>query len=114
MKMPAKPASGYPERMKSRLIKESLEPGANVSAIARREKVPPSMLFGWRRKLATAKKASLAAQPVAIDKPRFARVEIPRNVRSGMIEVVVGQVVLRAGSDVDAEHFAKLIRGVLP
>jgi len=117
MKMPAKPERGCPERLKSRLVEESLAPGANVSAIARRENLPPSRLFGWRRKLVASRRAAPEGQaltnPLACqepDRPLFARVETPR---TGTIEVVIGQVLLRAGSDVDAEHLARVIRGVL-
>ncbi len=35
---------------KARLIAETLQPGANVSAIARAEGLDPSQLYGWRRK----------------------------------------------------------------
>lgn len=113
MKKSGKSGHGYSEEAKSRLIRESLEPGANVSAIARRENVSPSRLFGWRRKLAVARKRDLAPNTMVSETPRFARVETPRNAGTGMIEALIGQVVLRAGPDVDAEHFARVIRGVL-
>jgi transposase len=34
---------------KARIVLESLEPGANVSAVARRHGLSPQQLFGWRR-----------------------------------------------------------------
>ena len=34
---------------RSRILLESLEPGANVSEVARRNGVSPQQLFGWRR-----------------------------------------------------------------
>ena len=34
---------------KARILFESLEPGANVSAVARRHGMSPQQLFGWRR-----------------------------------------------------------------
>ena len=36
---------------KQRLVSASLEPGANVSAIARGVGIDPSQLYGWRRQL---------------------------------------------------------------
>jgi transposase len=36
---------------KQQLIAASLEPGASVSAIARRVGIHPSQLYGWRRQL---------------------------------------------------------------
>ena len=34
---------------KARIIVESLAPGANISAVARRHGIKPQQLFGWRR-----------------------------------------------------------------
>jgi transposase len=39
----------WSEDDKARIIVESLKPGANVSAIARRHGISPQQLFGWRR-----------------------------------------------------------------
>ncbi|MER8474216.1 transposase [Mesorhizobium sp. M1328] len=38
------------DAFKQRIIAETLMPGANVSAIARREGIAPPQLFTWRRK----------------------------------------------------------------
>ncbi|HHV70395.1 MAG TPA: transposase, partial [Ochrobactrum intermedium] len=35
---------------KARIVAASLQPGANVSAVARSEGLDPSQLYGWRRK----------------------------------------------------------------
>jgi len=114
MQASRKRGCGYSELEKSRLVEESLVPGANVSAIARREKIPPWTLFGWRRKVLGSRTATSKVPAVVAASPLFARVEVPRPPRIGMIEVEVGQVVVRAASDVDAEHLARLIRGILP
>nr|WP_246712008.1 transposase [Phyllobacterium myrsinacearum] len=47
---PLQPRRGWTDETKTRLVEERLELGANVSAIARREGVSPSQLFGWRKK----------------------------------------------------------------
>ena len=39
----------WPAADKARILIESLEPGANVSDVARRNGVSPQQLFGWRR-----------------------------------------------------------------
>lgn len=39
----------WSEAEKARIVMESLEPGANVSEVARRHGVSPQQLFGWRR-----------------------------------------------------------------
>ena len=35
---------------KARIVAATLQPGANVSAVARSEGLDPSQLYGWRRK----------------------------------------------------------------
>ncbi|WP_448786615.1 transposase [Brucella intermedia] len=58
---------------KARIVATSLQPGANVSAVARSEGLDPSQLYGWRRKalalvgmvarLALCSKRGLAFEP---------------------------------------------------
>jgi transposase len=106
---PLRGRRGWSTEIKARLVEESLAPGANVSAIARREGMAPSQLFGWRRKLLASRQIGTASQTTAGGALQFARVETKP---SGVVEVVVGGVVLRAGCDVDADHLAKVIRAV--
>jgi transposase len=82
--------------------------GANVSAIARSNGLDPSQLFAWRRK---AKGSGAIAPLVRVpNKPaKFARFEA---VRSDMVEIVIGDVVVRAGGDVEADRLADVIRAV--
>jgi transposase len=93
---------------KARLVAEAFSPGANVSAIARSEGLDPSQLYAWRRSaLASGMVAPLtekASAPV-----KFTRFEA---VGSSMVEIVVGDVVVRAGADVDPDHLAKVLRVV--
>ncbi|MBB6262455.1 transposase-like protein, partial [Paenochrobactrum gallinarii] len=52
----------WPDDEKTRIVAASLQPGANVSAIARSEGLDPSQLYGWRRKaLASGTIAPLSA-----------------------------------------------------
>ncbi len=39
----------WPEELKRRIVAETLEPGASVSAVARRHDVNANQLFKWRR-----------------------------------------------------------------
>jgi transposase len=93
---------------KARLVAEAFSPGGNVSAIARSEGLDPSQLYAWRRSaLASGMVAPLtkgARAPV-----KFTRFEA---VGSSMVEIVVGDVVVRAGGDVDPDHLAKILRAV--
>ena len=55
---------------KSRIVAESLAPGANVSALARSHGLTPSQIFRWWRMNGTAKPAAVSALsfvPVVVD-----------------------------------------------
>ena len=105
------PARSYRSRSdqeNGRIVGETLVAGANVSAIARSNGLDPSQLFAWRRKA----KASGVVVPLAAaaSKPvKFARFDA---MRSDMVEIVIGDVVVRAGSDVEADRLADVIRAV--
>ncbi|QPB24747.1 transposase [Rhizobium sp. 007] len=93
---------------KARLVAEALSPGANISAIARSQGLDPSQLYAWRRKaLSSGMVAPLTERPRAPVK--FTRFEA---VGSSMVEIVVGDVVVRAGGDVDPDHLAKILWAV--
>jgi transposase len=93
---------------KARLVAEALAPGSNVSAIARSHGLDPSQVYAWRRKaLASAAVSPLTGEQV---KPvRFTRFEA---VGSELVEIVVGDVVVRVGGDVDPDHLVKIMRAV--
>jgi transposase len=92
---------------KDRIVGETFAPGANVSAIARSHGLDPSQLFGWRRKaLASGVVAPLSGAGRAV---KFARFEA---VAGEMVEIVIGDVVVRVGSDVEPERLAAVIRAV--
>ena len=54
---------------------ETLAPGANVSAIARREAIVPSQLFGWRRQ---AIRNGAVAPADAAEEPRLRYAHVGR------------------------------------
>ncbi|MGO4566689.1 transposase [Rhizobium sp. 2YAF20] len=59
---------------KARIVAATLQPGANVSAVARSEGLDPSQLYGWRRKaLASGVVAPLTEETGK--QIKFARVE---------------------------------------
>lgn len=105
---PARRVRSWSREEKARIVAETFVPGANVSAIARSHGLDPSQVYVWRRKaLASGVVAPLPETPI---KPvKFTRFDA---VRSDMVEIVVGEVVVRAGADVDPEHLAKVIRAV--
>ena len=105
---PARSYRSWSEEEKARIVGETLAVGANVSAIARSNGLDPSQLFAWRRKAkASGLVAPLAAAPSGPVK--FARFEA---MRSDMVEIVIGDVVVRAGGDVEPDRLADVIRAV--
>lgn len=92
---------------KERIVKETFLPGANVSVIARSHGLDPSQLFVWRRKaLASGLVAPVSGAGRAV---KFARFEA---VAGEMVEIAIGDVVVRAGNDVEPERLIAVIRAV--
>jgi transposase len=110
---------------KTRLVEETLVPGAKVSEVARRNGVSASLLFTWRRQ------ARAIEAPAAVV-PRFAAVQIagpspvaePANPpsdeppqsrlaapsRSGLIEISLGGGRrVRVDANVDAAALARVL-----
>lgn len=95
-------------REKTRIVAETFAPEANVSAIARAHSLDPSQVYVWRRKaLASGMVAPLT--DASIKPVKFTRFEA---VGSDMVEIVVGDDVVRPGADVDPEHLTRVIRAV--
>ncbi|KQS84507.1 transposase [Rhizobium sp. Leaf386] len=93
---------------KARIVAAALQPGANVSAVARSEGLDPSQLYGWRRKaLASGVVAPLMERTGK--EIKFARVE---TVSSSAVEIVIGDIVVRLGDDFDTDHLVKVLQAV--
>ncbi len=105
---PARRVRAWSREEKTRIVTETFAPGANVSAIARSHGLDPSQVYVWRRKaLASGMVAPLTE--ASINPVKFTRFEA---VGSDMVEIVVGDVVVRPGADVDPEHLSRVIRAV--
>jgi transposase len=68
---------------KEALVAATLEPGASVSAVARRAGIHPSQLYGWRRQLCSRPKTTpgfaavrVAAEPASMALPGSGLIEI--------------------------------------
>ncbi|MFU0507846.1 transposase [Pseudaminobacter sp. NGMCC 1.201702] len=93
----------WSDEFKAQLVAEALEPGASVSAIAHRVGIHPSQLFAWRRDARHGRRA-----PSRL--PGCEAVVV--QTAGAMIEVVIGNVVVRAGANVDETHLQRVIRAV--
>jgi transposase len=82
---------------KDRAVSASLEPGVNISAVARSLEIAPSQLFGWRS--AAAKRASQSmARSQAISSPR--------------VEIEIAGAVVRVAADIGEDDLRRLLRAV--
>ena len=65
----------YSADEKVRLVEESMQPGMTVSAVARLHGVSPSLLFGWRRRMAEGGLAAVKADDDVVAASRVRELE---------------------------------------
>jgi len=101
------------EEERVRIAAESLMPGVRVADVARRHEVTRWQVYDWRRRLRDGR---LALPESVIAAPAFAAlvIEEPRQpvAANASIEVVLGDVVIRAGRDAEEGHLSRVIRAV--
>ena len=85
----------WSDEFKAQAVTAALEPGVNVSALARRLGISPPQLFGWR-------KAFLKKQDA----------DVPAVAATSLVEIVVGEVTIRVGADVNEAALRRILRAV--
>jgi transposase len=94
----------WSDEFKATAVERACQPGVNMSAIARQIGILPSQLYRWRREL------------LGNDEPgQTAGTEDPQSVASGpdpVVEIIIGNMVVRAGRHVDEAHLQRVIRAV--
>jgi len=95
---------------KARIVAESLMPGVRGADVARKYGATRWQVYDWRRRLRQQER--LALPDSAGSAPTFAAVVIEDAPRpqAACIEIVVGDVVIRAEPGVDDEHLSRIIR----
>ncbi|MGK2852787.1 MAG: IS66-like element accessory protein TnpA [Microbacteriaceae bacterium] len=98
---------------KARIVAESLMAGVRVADVARRHGMTRWQVYDWRRRVRDGR---LALPDRMISAPAFAAlvVEEPRqrSASAAGLEIVVGDVVIRAAPGVDERHLSRVIRAV--
>ena len=105
---PATPRRRWSAAAKERIVAASMEPGANVSALARTHGLSPQQVFTWRRQAAgkSGPKTAGAASP------SFAMVALDGVAADGMVELAVAGVTLRIGPAVPAARVKEILQAV--
>jgi transposase len=107
----------WPEAVKGRIVRESLEPGASVKGVAQRYRISPQQLTTWRR-AARQGRLALPEDPVAEDGFGFAALMVaeepaatPRIESAETapgVEIIAGDVVVRLPGATSAARIAEI------
>jgi transposase len=95
---------------KARIAAESLAPDAVVADIARRHGATRWQIYDWRRRFRSGRLA--AAEEIAV-LPAFVPLTVdegPRTTSADIVEVAIGDILIRVGRDVGEEHLARIFR----
>ncbi len=98
----------WTDEEKAWIVAESLDPATTTSAVARRYGLHASQLFVWRQQLAA---------PAAHEGPAFVPVVLAEDSAVpakavGRMEIVLGPVMVRVGTDVDAAALRRVLEVV--
>ncbi len=98
----------WPEDMKGRIVRESLQPGARVCDVARRYGIKAQQLTAWRR---LARHGRLA---LVVDEPAdFVAIELnepsARIRTAAKVEIAVGKIVMRLDGDTASTRIAEIV-----
>ena len=94
----------YPADFKRRLAIEACAPGISVSKLAQQNGINANMLFKWRRELRTGlfEPVAPALLPVLVKPPMTRSPSLPPVEPSSMIEIIIGDAVVRLHAGIDA------------
>lgn len=85
----------WSDEFKAKAAAAALEPGVNVSALARRLGISPPQLFGWRKTFLNKEKE-----------------DVPAGSPASVVEIVVGDVVIRVSPDLEEAALRRILRAV--
>jgi transposase len=106
----------YPADFKRRLAIEACAPGISVSKLAQQNGINANMLFKWRRELRTGlfEPAASVLLPVLV-KPAMTRsLSLPPVEPSGMIEIIIGDAVVRLHAGIDTALLQLVLQSLRP
>jgi len=99
---------------RARIAAESMMPGVTVADVARKHGTTRWQIYDWRKQI---RKGNLVVPESVASLPVFAELvvddssaEAPAAVAGSDLEIVVGDVVIRAGAGVDEGQLTRAIR----
>ena len=114
----------WPDAEKIAIVAQALEPGVNVSEIARRHDLNPQQLFGWRKRWRCEAEALIEAQrtsaapmfaPVVIETAAPSQLPSPLPVATAepaSIEINIGATMIRIRGAVDAKTLTVVLKAL--
>jgi len=108
----------WSEAFKATVAAECLLPGAKVTAIAARVGIDRAQLYQWRTaaiRKGLIKLDQAAVKPLEDSVPKAPQREkaaVKRVQSKAVIEICVGDSVLRVGSDVEEAHLQRVIKAI--
>ena len=115
-----------PDERKIAIVSESLEPGVNVSELARQHEINPQQLFGWRRRFRADAEALIAAAspimptcfaPILVEAPSASAADVvappaSASVSDGAIEIAIGSATVRIRGAADLKTLALVFKAL--
>jgi transposase len=90
---------------KAAIVDESFAPGAVASTIALRHGLHRNQLYAWRREL-----RSTAVADAGVPMPDFVPVVTEPHTGAAVVEIAIGEAVLRVGPGIDPAFLGDIIR----
>lgn len=85
----------WSDEFKEKAVAAALEPGVNVSALARGLGISPPQLFGWRKAFLKKQKQDVAP-----------------GAANPLVEIMLGAVIIRVSPDLDEAALRRILRAV--
>ena len=106
----------YPADFKRRLAIEAWAPGISVSKLAQQNGINANMLFKWRRELRAGlfEPVAPALLPVHIQPATTRSPSLHMAEPSGMIEIIIGDAVVRLHAGIDAALLQLVLQSLRP
>ena len=106
----------YPADFKRRLAIEACAPGISVSKLAQQNGINANMLFKWRRELRAGlfEPVAPAQLPVHIQPATTRSPSLHMAEPSGMIEIIIGDAVVRLHAGIDAALLQLVLQSLRP